>query len=206
MASCWVIGAMQMKLLTLRDLQWATDVLVAAFDKQLPGSQLFKGPKAAAKLRYFMECTCKYALLFGGCHAPEDKTAVALWLRPNATQMTPGRMFRAGMLTAPFHLGLRDFKAFGAFATHTAAVHQEALSEPHYYLFALGVRPDQQGRGVGTSLIKPTLERATIEARPIYLETQSPENVGLYERLGFAVVSDTPVPELDLRNFGMVRR
>ena len=197
---------MQIKRMTLTDLPWATDLLVDAFDGHPPGLQLFREPNAATKLRYFMECTCKYALMFGECYSPEDETGVALWLLPNATQMTPWRMFRAGMFAAPFHLGLRDFKAFGAFAKHTDQAHREALPEPHYYLFALGVRTDRQGRGVGNCLIAGMLERASREAKPIYLETQSPENVGLYERLGFDVVSDEPIPGLELHNWGMVRR
>jgi ribosomal protein S18 acetylase RimI-like enzyme len=144
--------------------------------------------------------------MFGECYAPEDQTAVALWLLPNATQMTPWRMFRVGMLSAPFHLGLRDFKAFGAFAKHTDKIHREAVREPHYYLFALGVRTERQGRGLGSRLISDMLGRSSREATPIYLETQSPENVGLYERLGFAVLSDEQIRGLGLPNWGMVRR
>lgn len=197
---------MQTKRMTTADRGWATDLLVDAFDGHPPGRQLFREPNAAAKLRYFMERTCKYALLFGECHATSDGTGVALWLLPNATQMTPGRMFRAGMLSAPFYLGLRDFKAFGAFAKHTDKIHREALPEPHYYLFALGVKPEAQGRGVGTRLITEMLERASREATPIYLETQSRDNVDLYRRLGFEVVSDAPIPGLELRNWGMVTR
>jgi ribosomal protein S18 acetylase RimI-like enzyme len=196
----------QTKLMTSADLGWATALLVDAFDGHPPGLQLFREPNAATKLAYFMECTCRYALMFGECHTPENQAGAALWLLPNATKMTPWRMFRAGMFAAPFHLGLRDFKAFGAFAKHTDKVHREAVPEPHYYLFALGVRADVQGQGVGTGLIAGMLERSSREAIPIYLETQSPENVALYERLGFEVVSDELIPGLDLRNWGMVRR
>jgi ribosomal protein S18 acetylase RimI-like enzyme len=197
---------MQTKLMTSADLGWGTDVLVDAFDGHPPGSHLFREPHAAAKLRYFMECTCKYALLFGECHSTEEQTGVALWLLPNATAMTPWRMFKAGMFAAPVRLGLRDFRAFGAFAKHTDRVHREAVQEPHYYLFALGVRADHQGRGLGSSLVTGMLERSSREATPVYLETQSLGNVELYERLGFRVVSDELIPGLDLRNWGMVRR
>lgn len=197
---------MQTRRMTLMDLRWATDLLVDAFDGHPPGLQLFREPGAAAKLRYFMRCTCNYALMFGECHATEDERGVALWLLPNATRMTPWRMFRAGMMTAPFQLGLRDFEAFAAFAKHTDQIHRKALPEPHYYLFALGVRSDAQGGGVGSHLIHAMLKRESRHAKPIYLETQSPNNVGLYERLGFEVVSDTAVPGVDLRNWGMVMR
>jgi hypothetical protein len=96
---------MQIERMTSTDLPWATAVLVGAFTGHPPGLQLFRETNAATKLDYFMRCTCKYALMFGECHASADKAGVALWLLPGATQMTPWRMFRAGMFAAPFHLG-----------------------------------------------------------------------------------------------------
>jgi predicted GNAT family N-acyltransferase len=50
------------------------------------------------------------------------------------------------------------------------------------------------------------LGRADREGKPVYLETQRPENVRIYERFGFHVVSDEAIPQIDLRNWGMARR
>jgi hypothetical protein len=50
------------------------------------------------------------------------------------------------------------------------------------------------------------LERAERERLPVYLETQSPENVVLYERMGFSVASDEPIARTTLRNWGMIKR
>jgi ribosomal protein S18 acetylase RimI-like enzyme len=197
---------MHPKRLGWRDLGRATNVLVDAFEGLPPSAQLFRDPNSSAKLSYFWDRTCKYALLFGEGYGSEDGSGVALWLLPNRTLMTPWRMFRAGMFSAPFHMGMRDFRAFSAFAQHTDAVHRQALPEAHYYLFALGVRADKQGSGVGTSLIRGMLERAKSEDTPVFLETQSPENVRLYERLGFQVVSEGQIPDVPLHNWGMVKR
>jgi ribosomal protein S18 acetylase RimI-like enzyme len=197
---------MHPKRLNWDDLGRATNVLVDAFEGLPPGTQLFREPNSSAKLRYFWDRTCKYALLFGECYGSEDGSGVALWLLPNETRMTPWRMFRSGMFSAPFHMGMRDFKAFGAFARHTDTMHREALPEAHYYLFAVGVRADKQGGGVGSSLIRSMFERAKSEDRPVFLETQSPKNVRIYERLGFEVVSEGVIPGVELRNWGMVKR
>jgi ribosomal protein S18 acetylase RimI-like enzyme len=197
---------MRTKHLKLDNLGRATAVLADAFRSRPPATSLFREPDADAKLVYFMECSARYALLYGECQATEDESGVALWLLPGATRMTPLRMFRARMFAAPLRLGLRDFRAFGAFAAHTDKVHRAAVPEPHYYLLALGVRPDRQGKGVGGQLLRGMLARADREGAPIYLETQSPENVSLYQRFGFEVASDELIPGLDLRNWGMVRR
>lgn len=195
-----------MQRMSMGDLKWATDLLTDAFLGQPPVEQMFKSPKARDKLSYFMRCGCKYTLLYGECYTTAERDAVALWLTPGFTHMTPGRMLRAGMFAAPFRFGLRDFKSFGSFVGHTDKVHREALPAPHYYLLTLGVAPLSQGRGAGGQLLRHMLERADREQMPAYLETQRPENVPIYERFGFEVVSNEALPEFALRNWGMVRR
>ncbi|MXO75394.1 GNAT family N-acetyltransferase [Altererythrobacter aerius] len=187
------------------DLPWATELLTAAFDGLPPATHLFHGPGAGAKLAYFMRCGCRYALLYGECHTTEERDAAALWLVPGATQMTPVRMLHAGMFAAPMRFGLRDFRAFAAFAGHTDKVHRQAVPGPHYYLLTLGVAPESRGKGAGGRLLRQMLRRADDDRMPVYLETQRSENVPIYERFGFQVTSIEPVAHLGLRNWGMLR-
>jgi GNAT superfamily N-acetyltransferase len=67
--------------------------------------------------------------------------------------------------------------------------------EPHYYLPAVGVEPEWQGRGFGAALIRPVLERCESERLPAYLEATSPRNRALYERHGFEVVEEMTVKD-----------
>ena len=57
--------------------------------------------------------------------------------------------------------------------------------EPHEYLWFVGVVPAAQGRGLGSALITPVLQRADRAGHPAYLEATSPQNKALYERHGF---------------------
>jgi hypothetical protein len=41
---------------------------------------------------------------------------------------------------------------------------------------------------------------------PIYLETAEPQNVGLYEHFGFAVVHESTIPGSRLTNWAMLRK
>ena len=138
--------------LHLSDLDWATGLLTEAFLHEAPTTHLFLGSSRQAQVEYFMRCSCRYALLFGECYTNADRTGVALWLLPNNTTMTPGRMYRAGMLSAPFRMGLPAFSRFMGFAGHTDTLHRVAAPMPHYYLFALGVSPSSQGQGIGRRL------------------------------------------------------
>ena len=59
--------------------------------------------------------------------------------------------------------------------------------EPHWYLAVLGTDPDHQGKGIGTALLAPVLERCDREGMPAYLESSKESNVPYYERFGFRV-------------------
>jgi ribosomal protein S18 acetylase RimI-like enzyme len=63
-------------------------------------------------------------------------------------------------------------------------------TEPHYYLEIIGTDPSQQGRGLGTALITPMVERADREGVGMYLESSKQTNVPYYARFGFRVTKE----------------
>lgn len=65
---------------------------------------------------------------------------------------------------------------------------------PHYYLAFVGVEPEWRGRGIGSALLRPVLERCDRERMPAYLEASSARNRALYERHGFEVVEEVRLP------------
>jgi ribosomal protein S18 acetylase RimI-like enzyme len=66
-----------------------------------------------------------------------------------------------------------------------AAIERRHLRGEHYYFANIGVAPAAQGQGLGSRLMRPTLDRADVEGLPAYLEASSERNAALYERLGF---------------------
>ena len=82
------------------------------------------------------------------------------------------------------HGGLRSLLRFTVVGRKMLAGHPPL---PHYYLHAIGVRPEAQGRGVGSALLRHVLARADQEGHPAYLENTNPRNTPLYERWGFRV-------------------
>src|SRR5438105_222853 len=67
--------------------------------------------------------------------------------------------------------------------------------ERHYYLPVIGIRPEGQGRGFGSALLRPILARCDRERLPAYLEASSTRNRALYERRGFVVVEEMRVSD-----------
>ena len=69
------------------------------------------------------------------------------------------------------------------------------LQEPHYYIRWVGVATSFQGQGVGTALLRPTLDRCDREGLPAYLEASTERSAALYERLGFVHLGEQQVPD-----------
>jgi GNAT superfamily N-acetyltransferase len=61
-------------------------------------------------------------------------------------------------------------------------------------LAAIGVRPEQQGKGLGTALLEPGLDHTDRLGLPAYLESSNIRNVPLYERHGFEVTEEVELP------------
>jgi GNAT superfamily N-acetyltransferase len=75
------------------------------------------------------------------------------------------------------------------------AMEQRHLREPHFYVRLVGVRTALQGRGVGSALMQPTLQRADSAGLPAYIEASSERSAALYERLGFVHLDVVELPE-----------
>jgi GNAT superfamily N-acetyltransferase len=98
-----------------------------------------------------------------------------------------------GAWQIPLHVALAHVPAFArAFGRRLplATAFQAAMEarherRPHWYILAVGVRPEHQGRGLGTALLAPTLARCDQEGLAAYLEASSERSATLYERLGF---------------------
>lgn len=67
-------------------------------------------------------------------------------------------------------------------------------AEPHWYLPWMAVRPEAQGQGIGTDLLRIGLARADAEGLPIYLEATTRRNAKLYARHGFVATGIVELP------------
>ena len=116
----------------------------------------------------------------GTAFVAEDYAGAALWLPPGIHPDEEGLVEHIEK-TIP---ASRHEEVVGVFE-EMDAFHP---AEPHYYLPLIGVDPFSQGRGIGTKLMKYSLEQFEVQGGPIYLESSNPHNIPFYERLGFAAL------------------
>lgn len=59
----------------------------------------------------------------------------------------------------------------------------------HHYLIMIGVSPEEQGKGIGKSLLQHLINtvKADKKSQGIALDTENKENVDLYRRFGFTL-------------------
>lgn len=121
----------------------------------------------------------------------EDPAPVsaALWAPPKRWRHTPMEMMRSA-IPSLLVFGRSVRRSFQVFQ----AIENAHPSEPHWYLAVLGTATAAQGRGAGSAVLEPVLERCDREGAPAYLESSKAENVPFYERHGFRVTQDIAAP------------
>jgi ribosomal protein S18 acetylase RimI-like enzyme len=116
----------------------------------------------------------------------DDHAGAALWSPPDHWGVGLGAMLRMGPRTIAA-MGLRT-------VTGLRALHAVESPHPrrpsHYYLRVIGCEPARQGQGLGSSLMRPMLERCDAERIAAYLESSNEKNVPLYRRHGFEVTGE----------------
>ena len=73
----------------------------------------------------------------------------------------------------------------------------------HWHLGPVGVEPGLQGMAVGSQMMERFCARMDVEGEMAYLETDKPENVRFYEKVGFVTVEQAEV--LGVPNWFMLR-
>jgi ribosomal protein S18 acetylase RimI-like enzyme len=193
--------------LTTKDTDWASEILEQAFLTDPLLNFIYDDTiDEPGKLNWFFRVTFRLVALYGECFSTAEKDGVLMILPPEQTRMTIGKIYRSGILAAPFRMGWAPFSRMMTFMDFAEEEHKAAASFDHYYILTVGVLPARQGMGVGKKLMARALAIADANNMPCYLETQNKNNVPIYQRFGFEVVSDKEIPKGGLHNWGMLRQ
>ena len=144
--------------------------------------------RAEARLRLFRAILRDVANDDGAIERPATGGAAAVWLRSEG--FGPPSILRKAQLALTL-LHASGWARFGRLGRLRRAMDAHHPTLPaHDYLWFLGVRPDQQGRGIGSRLLADRAQRLDARRRPAFLETARARNVELYRRHGFEVTCE----------------
>jgi GNAT superfamily N-acetyltransferase len=163
--------------------------LALAFDDDPLMTWLF--PKSSARRRNlpaFFRALLRASLPFEEVYTAEGR-AVAIWNPPGTFPLGWYTDAKLGFTTARL-IRLRLLSC----ARGLLYVNSHHPKPTHWYLQMLGTEPAWQGKGAGSAVIAPVLERCDRMGERIYLESSKESNIAFYARQGFEVTEELRVP------------
>ena len=127
---------------------------------------------------------------------------LALWIPSGDGLVAVDRAAARTLLTVPVRLR-GAFRRFRAYTEWNFDVQRRAHPSPSLFLSGLGVDPSHQRSGLGSALLEAGLAREP--GSDAVLLTNNEANIPFYERHGFAVALEAPMPGGGPPTWAMVR-
>jgi ribosomal protein S18 acetylase RimI-like enzyme len=144
-----------------------------------------RGPRLRRLMGWMVDQQLKIGLLIG----TPDVTGVTLWRVPGMVHFHEPLWHPDTLL----HIGIFGRHLPRALRTDDGITSHLPKGEGWMYLKMAAVHPDHQGKGLGGRIIRTGLAEAARLGVPSVLETATPSNVGLYQRLGYGIASEWDV-------------
>jgi GNAT superfamily N-acetyltransferase len=172
---------------TATDVAPVATALAKAFDDDPVMTYLF--PDDASRPRrlsgLFSLLMRRHHLVHGEIWIEDGHPGAALWDPPDQWKLPA----REQILSLPTHVRLMGRRTLIGLQSLGEAEKQHP-KEPHWYLAVLGTQPAFQGKGIGSALLGPVLERCDRVGLPAYLESSKEQNIPFYRRHGFEVTGE----------------
>ena len=182
------------------DLPVAAAALSRAFQQDPLQVYTLPDPaERAARSPALFAAALRYGLLFGEVLTNTGTPAgAAIWLGPDAWEITPERANAAGFDRLPDEIGSDAADRFFSALAVGEQYHRTAIPPQHWYVLVVGVAHEAQGTGLGRALLQPIIDRTAAAGLPCYLETANQSNIRFYERLGFTCIAELTEPRSGL--------
>jgi len=186
----------------------ASKVLADAFQHDPIWNKICKGePDTGKRFQAFFEGGVRYCLKYGEVYAPsEDLEGVMGFVPGKYADMTWWRAIRSGTVGVGMRMGLSAAaKMATIFKPVTADRRENMTGRTFLYVLVIGVSTERQGKGFVRKLMDTAVEKSEREGHRLYLETETEDNVTMYEHFGFRLIKRVTLPILELPMWEMVR-
>jgi ribosomal protein S18 acetylase RimI-like enzyme len=191
-----------------KDITEAVKVLADAFQRDPLWNKICEGESDLEKrFRALFEVPVRHCLKYGEVYATsESLEGVIAWVPGKHADMTAWRIICSGAMGAALRMGSNAAKKMGSvFKPVTEDRHKHMAGHDFLYLLVVGVATELQGKGFGKKLVSAAIEKSECEGLQLYLETETEENMEMYEHFGFKLLKRITLPTVDLPMWEMVR-
>lgn len=178
--------------LAVEDIPRAVDLMSRAFEADpFVGWVVRSDAKRKEGIhRFFDVCLRQLTVPYGEVWTTDDFGGVALWTPPERFSLGLGAQLR---FVGQAMRGMQARHVPSRLAAFSE-IERRHPSEPHYYLFFLGVDPERQGEGIGSRMMASVLGRCDAQRMPAYLEATRPDLIPFYERFGYRPLEPFRLP------------
>ncbi|MDZ7725795.1 MAG: GNAT family N-acetyltransferase [candidate division KSB1 bacterium] len=191
-----------------KDIPKAGVVLADAFQFDPLWNKIFEGEaNLEAKFRACFETPVRFCYKYGEVYAPSDNLeGIAAYVPGSHSNMTPWRMLLSGAFLSGMRMGTHvGRKMAPVFKPLDQDRKQHMKNKEFLYLFIIGVSTAHQGKGYGGKMLRHLIEQSDSAGIPIYLETETRDNVAMYETFGFRVLKNGILPMIDQPMWELLR-
>lgn len=191
-----------------KDVKQAGNVLADAFHHDPVWNKVFAGePDVEKKFPAFFETPVMYCLKYGEVYTPsENLEGVIGWVPGKYADMNIWPMIRSGAILPAMKIGFNVQKKMEPMSkAMNRDRHEHMAGRSYLYLLIVGVATRLQGKGLGRELIGAAINKAERDGQSLYLETETEENVQMYEHFGFRLLQKITLPVVNLPMWEMVR-
>jgi len=185
------------------NVQPVAELLTRAFHDDPPPVWWYPDPvERDEQMLAFWRAMATAGLAAGDGLMSEDGNGVALYVPPGKA-VDESLVETSGLPAVIDGMGPEQASRIGAFFEVLDRLQAEAIQEPHWELYCIGVDPASQGRGLGVALVDEMTLRARRDGVPGFLLTAAEWNVSFYERRGYRIVQQAAVPDSPLQAWAM---
>ena len=172
------------------DKERVISILTSSFDANKSVNFIVRqDAKRIARIKALMSYSFDVCYSAGAIYLSPDRNACALVLFPDKKRTTLRSIILDIKLLFSC-IGLANSRRVLNRESRIKKIHP---SESMYYLWFIGVAPDCQYKGIGTTLLNDLIRDSINKVRSIYLETSTEKNIPWYQKFGFHIYN-----ELDL--------
>jgi ribosomal protein S18 acetylase RimI-like enzyme len=166
------------------DKELIVNILTNSFKDNKSVNYIIKqDSKGLRRIRGLMEYSFEICLAFGQVLLSDDNKACALVLYPDKKKTS----LKSVWLDTKLAFSCIGISNLGKAMKREADIKKGHPAALLSYLWFIGVRPQEQGKGAGSHLLSEIIDKSKAEDRIICLETSTERNLPWYKKFGFEI-------------------